>query len=326
MKTNRLQTKGSIANYLCWFLTILLVGIVIAYLTHTDCKNKFTLINQDFACGEKPVIDKRGYAAIQKQIEDYVSSQKNTGEVSEVAVYFRDLVGGPVFGINEFTDFAPASLLKLPFVLTYLKESEELGPDMLKQSLLYLPETKEFEQNFVPEETLKPGESYTVEDLLRRMLSYSDNSSSNLLAAHLESTGKKNIIGETMLELGILAPDDPFDKVVSVRRYGSIFRGLYNVSLLNSENSNKVLEWLSQSKFKTGLVAGVPSSIKVAHKFGERLLEDNTRQLHDCGIIYYPDNPYLLCIMTHGNVYESLEKTIGTISKMVYDEVDSRRQ
>lgn len=69
----------------------------------------------------------------------------------------------------------------------------------------------------------------------------------------------------------------------------------------------------------------MPASVKVAHKFGERLLEDSTRQLHDCGIVYYPENPYLICIMTHGNVYENLEKTIQDISKMVYKEVDSRR-
>lgn len=104
-----------------------------------------------------------------------------------------------------------------------------------------------------------------------------------------------------------------------------MFRGIYNGSLLNKENSNKVLEWLSQSKFKDGLVAGVPGSVMIAHKFGERLLEDNTKQLHDCGIVYYPDNPYLLCVMTHGNDYEKLEKVIQDISKMVYTEVDSRR-
>lgn len=325
MNTNRLQNKGSVKNYACIsFAVIVLIFSFVNFGNHR-CKTTFTLINRDFACGEEPVIDKKGYASLQNEVEKYIEGQKANGSITEVAVYYRDLVNGPVFGINEFNDFAPASLLKLPFALTYLKESEELGSEMLSESLLYLPTTPEFEQNIIPEETLKPGESYTIEDLLRRMLSYSDNNSSNLLAAQLESTGRKDIIGETMLELGILAPDDPFDKVVSVRRYGSMFRGLYNVSLLSTENSNKVLQWLSESKFKDGLVVGVPASVKVAHKFGERLLEDSTRQLHDCGIVYYPENPYLICIMTHGNVYENLEKTIQEISKMVYKEVDSRR-
>lgn len=325
MNINRFQSKGSIRTYICLCIAIILVVISFTYFSSKKCKTSFTLINKDFACGELPVIDKKGYASLQQDLEKYIQEQKLKGNVTEVAVYFRDLVNGPLFGINEFNNFAPASLLKLPFVLTYLKEAEELGPQILSESLLYLPTTPNFEQNVVPEENLKPGESYTIEDLLRRMISYSDNNASNLLAAHLESTGRENIIGETLLELGILAPDDPFDRVVSVRRYGSIFRGLYNVSLLNTENSNKVLQWLSDSKFTDGLVVGVPSSVKIAHKFGERLLEDGTRQFHDCGIVYYPENPYLACIMTHGNEYVNLQKTIQEISKMIYEEVDSRK-
>jgi hypothetical protein len=48
-------------------------------------------------------------------------------------------------------------------------------------------------------------------------------------------------------------------------------------------------------------------------------------QLHDCGIIYYPGNPYLLCVMTRGTDWSALEKTIQTISAMTYKEVDSRK-
>lgn len=48
-------------------------------------------------------------------------------------------------------------------------------------------------------------------------------------------------------------------------------------------------------------------------------------ELHDCGIIYYPNNPYVLCVMTRGDSMEELKKIISTISLMTYKEVDSRR-
>jgi len=28
-------------------------------------------------------------------------------------------------------------------------------------------------------------------------------------------------------------------------------------------------------------------------------------QLHDCGIVYYPETPYLLCVMTKGWNFET---------------------
>ncbi len=79
------------------------------------------------------------------------------------------------------------------------------------------------------------------------------------------------------------------------------------------------------------VVAGVPSTVDVAHKFGERttLASDTesteTKQLHDCGIVYFPENPYLLCVMTRGTDFKVLEGIISDISRMVYEEVDSRR-
>lgn len=44
-----------------------------------------------------------------------------------------------------------------------------------------------------------------------------------------------------------------------------------------------------------------------------------TKELHDCGIIYYPERPYLLCVMTEGNDLNELAGVIQNISKTVYE-------
>ena len=54
--------------------------------------------------------------------------------------------------------------------------------------------------------------------------------------------------------------------------------------------------------------------------------DQNIRQLHDCGIIYYPNNTYLLCIMTRGKDFKQLESVIAGISKTVYEVVASTDQ
>ena len=69
-------------------------------------------------------------------------------------------------------------------------------------------------------------------------------------------------------------------------------------------------------------MAGVPSSTVVAHKFGEHVSlangQINTIELHDCGIVYYNNNPYFLCIMTKGRDLGELKNIIKGISSIVY--------
>src|SRR6185437_13516132 len=91
---------------------------------------------------------------------------------------------------------------------------------------------------------------------------------------------------------------------------------------LSPEMSEKALKLLSQTTFTSGIVAGVPKNIPVAHKFGERAYDtDATKELHDCGIVYFPNHPYMLCIMTKGTDFGSLATVLKTISQKTYDEV-----
>ena len=88
--------------------------------------------------------------------------------------------------------------------------------------------------------------------------------------------------------------------------------------------SEKALEYLSKSDFKYGLVASLPANIVVAHKFGF-WAENGVRLLHDCGIVYYPNNPYLLCVMTSAPDKEGYDPTISELSRFIYQEVDRQR-
>lgn len=303
------------------------VGILIISATFLlfDKKCAYTFLNNDFVCNERAVINKKEYSQLKHDIEQYIDMEKKVGEVTNVSVYFRDLVNGPVMGINEFDDFSPASLLKLPLSLVYFMEKDAGSQITFDKSIIFSRSGPLPTQRFVSSNHLVEGETYTIEDLLRRMISYSDNEASTALSMYLEKYGRPNAIKNTFLELGIILTDDPYDKSISVRRYASLFRGLYNASLISGDDSEKLLSWLSQSDFKNGLAAELPREIVVAHKFGERDLKDNTKQLHDCGIIYYPKNPYLLCVMTHGSSYDSLGHVIQHISGKVYKEVDSRK-
>jgi hypothetical protein len=103
------------------------------------------------------------------------------------------------------------------------------------------------------------------------MLVYSDNVSLNVLQSFLDENPQKlKLQAETFQELGLIDPSAKSENTLTTRGYASLFRLLYNASFLNAEMSDKILKWLAESDYQTGLRAGVPKGVKVANKFGER--------------------------------------------------------
>lgn len=254
------------------------------------------------------------------KIIDLVEREKEENKIKDVSVYFRDMNDGPWFGLNEKELFVPGSLLKIPIMIGYLKEAES-NPAILKREIKFDRKLPVNVQYIKPSETMEFGKSYTVEELIYRMIVNSDNDAAYLLIQNDNAAAYEKVFKD----LGLPLPPYIGPYEVSVRRYTSFFRILFNASYLNKEMSNIALKILSNADFDRGLVAGVPSNVPVAQKFGEITTEEY-KQFHDCGIIYYPKNPYLLCVMTKGDDYEKLASVIRDVSRLVYEEVDRQVQ
>ncbi|MBP9669331.1 MAG: serine hydrolase [Candidatus Pacebacteria bacterium] len=301
------------------------IGVFVPHHNTAECEAQYQFLNASVVCGEETVLEKTSYRELRERIEERISTKQKEGGLQQGAVYFRDLRQGPVFGINETMDFAPASLMKLPIALVYLDAAEQ-QPELLDAKMQFEGETAVKSQRLKPEESAQPGTPYPIKELLRLMLTYSDNASYEALEAFLEKTPARTELRlKTLQELGFIDPRNQSVRTVSVRGYAALLILLYNATYLDAEYSESVLSWLRDSPFREGIVAGVPDTVAVAHKFGERLHEDDSKELHDCGIIYYPGNPYSLCVMTLGTDWEVQRALIRDISDMVYSEVDSRR-
>lgn len=318
-----------------WLICIVIIILIIImyffrFHSHVFCKS-YKFVNKDFSCGVSHVIDKASYVVLEKDLRQLINDRYKTGEVKNVSVYFRDLRGGPIMGINENAFFAPASLLKLPLVITLFSLDEE-SHGLLQKKVAYsntiLDTYGSPRQLEVSETDLKEGGVYTLEYLAEHVLRYSDNSSYYALVDYLNNhvpEGTRKILN-TWQEIGVIDPRSPEEETVSVRGYSTLYRVLYNASYLSVENSEKILDWLSEAEYSKGLRSGVPQDLDVAHKFGERLSLQGLKQLHDCGIVYFPENPYLLCVMTQGQDTDELSEVIETISTMIYTEVDKRKK
>ncbi len=256
------------------------------------------------------------------KVEKFITDDLDRKWADDVSVYFRQLNYGVWFSIGDTEKFYPASLLKVPLMIAVLKEAEA-DPTWLAKMITYsgYPDYNAM-QNFKPSKVLEAGESYPVDELLRRMIVYSDNNAADLLEDNVDPEMRNSTYDD-------LSISDPYylsnqaDYRISAKAYVSFYRVLFNASYLSKNMSEKALELLTMSEFNTGMVAGVPSGIPVAHKFGENTmgLAGGIKELHDCGIVYYPGNPYLLCVMTSGKSFEQLDVVIREISRVIYEEI-----
>jgi beta-lactamase class A len=263
--------------------------------------------------------------AIGAVVERLVHGQINGTTVKHVSVYFRDLNNGPWFGVHEDEEYSPASLLKVVIMIACLKQAEKT-PRFLDERVLYPAgaEDENRHESIRSSAQLVPGRTYTVDELITMMIGHSDNNAMQLLQRKLD----QRTLGRTYSDLGLPIPETTgkLEDFMSVRSYASTFRVLFNASYLSRDMSERALGYLSRSEFQQGLVAGVPPGTVVAHKFGERSLgkSKEIKQLHDCGIVYHPAHPYLLCVMSRGDSFERLDDVIREVSRTVYTEVAAR--
>lgn len=276
------------------------------------------LINPLLLCNQAARPSKE-ISSLHDMLNVKIENLLNTKNVDDIGFYFNDLNSAQGIGINEDEKFEPSSMLKVAVMMVYFKQAET-DPTLLQQKIV---DTDTSGINsviyFQPKEVIEVGQSYTIDDLIRRMIEFSDNSATFLLASHVS----KNMLASIYTELDI---DNPYvlpkiEDFMSTRKFSTLFRVLYNATYLSREMSSKALNLLTYNKdFPQGIHGGLPANMVVAEKYGENTI-DAKKELHDCGIVYYPGRPYLLCIMTKGDNYDTLASVIQTLSATVYQKV-----
>lgn len=257
--------------------------------------------------------------SLSKKINEYLQSNSKNNNIS---VYYLSLLTGKWSSINENEVFSPASMLKVSTVIDILKYNESHPGSIIKNLYFDGSFDKNKAEYFKPQKSILPGKYYSVDDLIKYTISFSDNNAVQLL--HNEFGQRP--LEELYADLRINIPKNQID-FMSAKTFSLILRVLYNSTYLSREMSEKVLDLMVNTDFPIGLKAGVPKEVDVAQKFGERQVftpmgEIIKRELHDCGIIYHNDSPYILCVMTSGNDFNKLAANISDISKIVYNHIN----
>lgn len=155
------------------------------------------------------------------ELKHFVDDLKDEMGVEDISVYYRDLNNGPVFGINQEESFAPASLLKIPLLISYLRWAED-DPQVLEERILFDQYIDVgYQQEFAPSVPLVLGTTYTARELLEHMIKYSDNQALMLLFNRIPRQYQEELY--TLLGVDASLITDPIGRL-TVKQY-SIFSG-----------------------------------------------------------------------------------------------------
>lgn len=243
----------------------------------------------------------------------------NSGYKGHYGVYFEDLNTGSWIGINEKEEFVPGSLNKIPIMVATLKKVENKSLSLEKVIVL---EKEDINLTYGTLGLKGAGYKITIKELLTYLVKESDNTA--LLALYRHVITDEEFV-DSLIAMGLaLKPHNINYVTISPKHYSNILRSLYYSSYLRRPFSELCLSILSQTNYNTQLPASIPSGIRISHKIGEYHLPNGEDGFNDCGIIYYPHKPYILCVMSKNTTQKEADMAISELSKSTYEYIDEQ--
>lgn len=277
-----------------------------------------TLVHPLLECPADP----NGLSAVGNRIQKTVDDLMIDPAIKDVSVYAMQLSDAKYLTVNPESTFRPGSLMRVPHMMAILKASER-NPILLDQRFKYERDASLFKLK-MDDSYMVPGQDYSVKQLLERMVVFSDKDALDMI---YESTLNRADVWQNLfntLGLSHLWQSNRVANSIRSEEMALIFKTLYNSTYLNDRNSELALEIMSRSKFKLGIRKGIRQDDYAATKFGEMEYEENGQtviELHEAGIVYCEDNPYVICVMTRGTDFDKQASAIEQVSRALYKEL-----
>jgi beta-lactamase class A len=220
-------------------------------------------------------------------------------------LYVIRLSGGSSYGVAATEIFQAASLIKLPVLGTLYQEAER-GKFNLEGKYTLRDSDKIAGSGSLAG---KPaGTVLTFRELAKLMGNQSDNTAYGIVVrtlggdkvnAFMKAVG----MNDTSIENNETTPHD----------IGIFFHKLYQGEIVSAKSRDEILGYLTKTIYENWLVAGIPSDVRVAHKYGREL-----HVVNDAGIVFTP-KPFILVIMSRGIIESEADSVFPDLAKIIYD-------
>jgi beta-lactamase class A len=245
-----------------------------------------------------------------------------------MGVSVKDLTTGDEHHIRGDERFLAASSIKIPILIELFRKARTGAID-LNERIVVLDDVKVGGTGVLKE--FGDGTSrLAIGDLASLMITVSDNTATNIL---IDIVGFNDVnallddMGLTTMRLlrkmqDSVASSQGKENYATPREFMILMDRLYGQEELDPWICERTLEYLTKPK-TTAINRLLPYDLRIASKYG------NMRDSYcDIGIIYHPERPYILAIMTKQISDDDVRKQrtineISKISRMVYDHFDS---
>ncbi|HKE36250.1 MAG TPA: serine hydrolase [Candidatus Baltobacteraceae bacterium] len=231
-----------------------------------------------------------------------------------------DLSTGFHAGFNATQSMPAASTIKIPVMVEVFRQLQK-GKYNLDRRVTLLARDKDWGSGELCDAPV--GTTYSITDLLEKMIDISDNTATNML---IRLVGRKNI-NVSMRELGLTRTSLSQDIRTSDWSVRSALRTsphdlvhllelMARRQLVDEWSSNEMISILEEDQINTLLPQPLPDDIEIAHKTGSFF-----DTLNDAGIVYADNAPYVIAVMTTALPSQNIGRSfIHSLSRLVYSD------
>jgi len=249
-----------------------------------------------------------------------------------VGVAYIDLGTGDSLFINADSIMHAASTMKVPVMMRLYREADQNALSLDRKILLInqfasiVDGSRYSLDSTVDGDTSmyhSIGDSVSVRDLIRHMITRSSNLATNTLIAFANADSVNAMmrsLGATRMSVlrGVedqKAFDAKLNNTATARDLATLLRALETGRAGSTRATSEMRSVLMAQEFNEKIPAGLPPGTRVAHKTG-----DITAIAHDAAIVYPAGRaPYILVVLTKGIEPEArADSLIADISRDVY--------
>ncbi len=229
----------------------------------------------------------------QTDFDELVSNlRKYKGQYS---LYIKNLEDhAEEYRYQENKKYYAASLYKVPVAVSILKEIDR-GNISLDTKVEYKKEDTADGTGVIYHSPT--GTKYSVESILSFLLKQSDNTGQNILMRSFSKT-----TSEQAFSLVNRLSDFHAKNITSAKEYSDFLMTIYEGDYLTEESKGYLFDLMSNTSFDDWIADKFNKDMIFAHKIGSW-----PGSFHDCGILFYPDKKYVLCMMSENSTLEEFK-------------------
>jgi beta-lactamase class A len=265
-------------------------------------------------------------------IREQIAARIARAPKAMVGVAYIDLGNGDSVFINADSIVHAASTMKVPVMMRLYRETDEHSLSLDRKLLLVNQFTSIVDgSRYSLDSTVDSdtsmyhyiGDSVTVRELIRHMITRSSNLATNTLIALANPDSvnamMRSMSASRMRVLRGVEDEKAFEaglnNTATARDLAALLRALETGQAASPRATVEMRDVLMAQKFNEKIPAGLPSGVRVAHKTG-----DITAIAHDAAIVYPTGRaPYILVVLTKGIEREPVaDSLIADISRDIY--------